>query len=74
MESVLLLLVMKSRLPYDQVGVGVNGGTEVAVHTLRSFTASKADREDPCCDKIDFLNAYNECHRDLLVSVEGSAT
>ena len=59
---------MNSHLPevflsYCQVSVGVGGGEEVAVPTLRCFIASNADREDLCCVKVDFCKAFDECQR-----------
>ena len=44
-------------LPYDQVGVGVRGGMEAAIHIKRSYIAANSDREDFCCVKVDFRNA-----------------
>ena len=55
-------------LPYGQVGVGIKGGMEAAIHTLRSFITANCDREDFCCVKVDFTNAFNECHRTSFMS------
>ena len=50
-------------LPYGQVGVGVKGGLEAAVHTTRSFISSYSAEENFCCLKVDMTNAFNECSR-----------
>ena len=50
-------------LSYGQVGVDVRGGMEAAIHTMRSYIAANSDREDFYCVKVDFRNAFNECHR-----------
>ena len=50
-------------VPSGQVGVGVPGGMEAAVHSLRSFVDSHGDDPSLCCLKVDFTNAFNECHR-----------
>ncbi len=65
---------MKSRLPnlflpYGQVAVGVTGGMEAAIHTLRSYIiTSNWDSEDLCCVKNDFRNAFNKRHREHFTS------
>ena len=48
-------------LPYNQVGVGIQGGLEVAVHSVNKFVKLHGDKEDLCCFKIDMKIAYNEC-------------
>ena len=54
-------------LPSSQVGVGVKGGLEAAVHTLSGFIESHGDNPDLCCVKIDFSNAFNECQRSTFL-------
>ena len=50
-------------LPYGQVGVGVPGGVEAAIHALSALLDEHGDNADLCCLKIDFSNAFNECFR-----------
>ena len=50
-------------LPYGQVGVGIRGGLEAAVHSLRSFLEDHGGNEELCLLKIDMKNAFNECSR-----------
>ena len=50
-------------LPYGQLGVGVTGGVEAAIHTLSSVITDNGENPDLCCLKIDFKNAFNECSR-----------
>ena len=50
-------------LPYGQIGVGIPSGLEAAVHTVCSFIDLNQSNPDLCCLKIDFSNAFNECHR-----------
>ena len=54
-------------LPYGQVGVGIRGGLEAAVHTLRSFVATHGADQNLCCLKLDMRNAFNECSRSSLL-------
>ena len=54
-------------LPSGQVGVGIKGGLEAAVHTLSGFIESHGDNPDLCCVKIDFSNAFNECQRSTFL-------
>jgi len=54
-------------LPYGQVGVGVRGGLEAAVHSLRSFITAHGHKEDLCCLKLDMRNAFNECSRSAFL-------
>ena len=49
-------------VPYGQVGVGVTGGVEAAIHALSTVLAQHGENVDLCCLKIDFTNAFNECH------------
>ena len=50
-------------LPYGQVGVGVPGGVEAAIHALSALSDKHGHNVDLCCLKIDFSNAFNECFR-----------
>ena len=44
-------------LPYGQVGVGIRGGLEAAVHSLSSFIGAHGDDPTLCCLKLDMSNA-----------------
>jgi len=48
-----------------QVGVGVRGGCEAAVHTARSFLEGCSPNEGIL--KIDFRNAFNTVRRDVVL-------
>ena len=50
-------------LPYGQVGVGIRGGMEAAVHSLSSFIGAHGDDPTLCCLELDMPNAFNNCHR-----------
>ena len=50
-------------LPYGQIGVGVPGGLDAAVHALSSYITTHGSDPNLCCLKIDMSNAFNECHR-----------
>ena len=59
---------VKSNLPeiflsYGQVGVGIPGGLEAAVHFLSSFIDTYGDSPTLCCLKLDMANAFNNCRR-----------
>ena len=45
-----------------QVGVGVSGGAEAAVHPVRRFVETLED--DNVLVKLDFANAFNTIRRD----------
>ncbi len=49
-------------LPYGQIGVGVPGGMDAAVHALSSYITTHGSNPNLCCLKIDMSNAFNECH------------
>ena len=53
-------------LPYGQVGVGVKGGLEAAIHSVSTFIENNGHKEDLCYFKIDMRNAFNECHRHVF--------
>jgi len=48
-----------------QLGVGVPGGCEAAVHATRRFVQSMPD--DYVVAKLDFSNAFNTLHRDAML-------
>ena len=50
-------------LPSGQIGVGIRGGLEAAIHSLSTVIDSQGSNPDLCCLKVDFSNAFNECHR-----------
>ena len=54
-------------LPAGQVGVGVPGGLEAAIHSLRACITDNGAEEDLCCLKLDMQNAFNECSREVLL-------
>ena len=47
-----------------QLGVGVKGGCEAAIHATRRFLA--ISQEDTIVAKLDFFNALNSLHRDTM--------
>ena len=49
-----------------QLGVGVKGGCEAAIHATRRFVLAMPD--DHIIVKLDFKNAFNCIHRDVLCS------
>ena len=50
-----------------QVGVGVKGGSEAAVHAARRFLASIRDNPDEVIVKLDFRNAFKCLRRDCML-------
>jgi len=48
-----------------QLGVGIPGGCEAAVHATRRYIDTMPDRH--VVAKIDFTNAFNSLHRDLML-------
>ena len=50
-------------LSYSQVGVGIKGGLEAAVHGLPKILEDCCHDEELGCVKVDIKNAFNECHR-----------
>jgi hypothetical protein len=54
----------ESLLPF-QLGVGVSGGCEAAVHATRRFIADMPD--DFVVAKLDFSNAFNSVRRDIML-------
>jgi len=48
-----------------QLGVGVPGGCEAAVHAARRFVEAMPDGH--CMVKLDFANAFNSLHRDVML-------
>ena len=49
----------------QQLGVGVAGGAEAAVHAVRRLVSSLPD--DNVVVKLDFSNAFNRIKRDLIL-------
>jgi len=52
-------------LPYGQVGIGIPGGLECAVHITRCFLSLHSDDDSLALLKVDMKNAINECSRDV---------
>ena len=52
-----------------QLGVGVKGGIEAAVHTTRRFFESIQEDETKIVVKLDFKNAFNSIRRDKMLSI-----
>ena len=50
-------------LPYGQIGVGIKGGLEAAVHSFRHYLHCHEDNPDLCAIKLDMYNAFNEVER-----------
>ena len=55
----------KERLKKKKKNVGTPGGCEAAVHATRRFVESMPD--DHCVVKLDFSNAFNSLHRDVML-------
>ena len=55
-------------LPYNQVGVGIKGGLEAAIHTTRYLINHFRDVDNMCILKVDFRNAFNECQRQRFLT------
>ena len=53
-----------------QLGVGVFGGCEAAVHLFRRFIESMP--ANFIVAKLDFTNAFNNLHRDKMLEMVGS--
>ena len=60
------LTVLKDTFTPSQLGVGVSGGCEAAVHAARRFLASMP--ENYVVVKIDFSNAFNCIRRDAVLA------
>ena len=48
---------------YGQVGVGIPGGLETAIHVTRHYIYQHASDSSLALLKIDMKNAFNECSR-----------
>ena len=57
--------VLSSYLCPIQLGVGVSGGCEAAVHASRRFAENMPTTQ--CIVKLDFVNAFNSLHRDAML-------
>jgi hypothetical protein len=56
---------LSSYLSPIQLGVGISGGCEAAVHATRRFAESMPASH--CIVKLDFVNAFNSLHRDAML-------
>ena len=54
-------------LPYGQVGVGVKGGQEAAIHATCCCLHHYVSNPDLCLLKLDMRNAFNECDRSVFL-------
>jgi len=54
-------------LPSGQLGVGISGGLEAAIHGVRSYLCSNERNTDLCLLKVDMANAFNECSRPVFL-------
>ena len=52
-----------------QLGYGVWGGSEAAVHAARSFLKNMRSRSEHAMVKLDFSNAFNSIRRDRMLEV-----
>jgi len=50
-------------LPHGQVGVGIPGGLEAAIHAVRHSLSVLGNDNSLALLKIDMKNAFNECNR-----------
>jgi hypothetical protein len=57
---------LKDTFNPSQLGVGVPGGCEVAIHATRRILESMPD--DHVAVKIDFMNAFNCIRRDSVLA------
>ena len=55
-------------LPHGQVGVGIPGGLEGAIHAVRHALSQLGGDESLTLLKIDMKNAFNECSRTAFLS------
>ncbi|GAV09740.1 hypothetical protein RvY_19228 [Ramazzottius varieornatus] len=60
--------VLEEQVRPEQVGCGTRGGAEAAVHAVRCFLEEGRD-ESQVLLKLDFKNAFNTIHRDVLLRV-----
>ena len=59
---------VRSSLPDLLVGVGISGGLEAYVHSLRTIISTLGSDSSLCCLKLDMTNAFNECRRISFLS------
>ena len=52
-----------------QLGVGVKGGLEAAVHTTRRYFELNKDDNSKIAVKLDFKNAFNSVRRDTALAI-----
>jgi hypothetical protein len=65
------LNVLKDTFTPSQLGVGVSGGCEAAIHATRRFLENMPD--DSVAVKIDFSNAFNCIRRDSVLAAVADA-
>jgi len=58
LQFALLFLVF---LPYGQVGVGIPGGLENAIHIVYCFISVHSADDSYALFKVDMKNAFTEC-------------
>ena len=61
-----IIPIATPRLSPKQLGVGVPGGAEAAIHASRRFMEHMS--EDTIIIKLDLANAFNSLHRDVMLS------
>ncbi len=66
LASASLSAQMSSKFAPRQVGFGIKGGCEAAVHARRTFIKNNSHRKVVVV-KIDFRNAFNEVDRDAFL-------
>ena len=59
-----------SHFGHVQLGVGVPGGCEAAIHAARRFVSDMS--RDQVVVKLDFKNAFNCIHRDIMLELVAS--
>ncbi|GAV09476.1 hypothetical protein RvY_19015 [Ramazzottius varieornatus] len=60
--------VLEEQVRPEQVGCGTRGEAEAAVHAVRCFLEEGRDKSQVLL-KLDFKNAFNTIHRDVLLRV-----
>jgi Reverse transcriptase (RNA-dependent DNA polymerase) len=61
-----IIPIVTPRLCPKQLGVGVPGGSEAAIHATRRFMDHMS--QDTIIIKLDLANAFNSLHRDIMLS------
>ena len=52
----------------SQLGVGVRGGCEIAIHTIRSIVDRQGTDNSMCLLKVDFKNVFNLVSQNAFIS------